>query len=160
MRPIYALLISIGLLASVYNYVAFAKRVRRPPAEIQIDYAQGEFSVEVERSFDCAGDPIFGSEALKVLFKGETVFAQKDPISSDQPVVVENLQGVEAGENEIFVTANQALPGSGLGAMKISVKRNGAVIAQEVITTKPGLPAVGGPVGFTIGDSPGDSHQH
>ena len=161
MRPIYALLISIGLLASVYNYVAFANRVRRPPVEIQVDYAQGEFSIEVERSFDCQGDPIFGSPAIKVLFKGETVFENADPIASDEPIIISDLQGVEAGENEIFISANQASATSGLGAMKISVKRNGLVIATELITSEPGLSAVGGPIGFTIAEKPeDDSHQH
>ena len=161
MRPIYALLISIGLLASVYNYVAFANRVRRPPVEIQVDYAQGEFSIEIERSFDCQGDPIFGSPAIKVLFKGETVFENAEPIASDQSIVVSDLQGVEAGENEIFVSANQQSATSGLGAMKINIKRNGIVIANKVITSEPGLSAVSGPIGFTIGDSSKeDSHQH
>lgn len=164
MRPIYALLISIGLLASVYNYVAFAKRVRRPPVQIQVDYAQGDFSLEIDRSFDCQGDPIFGTESLKVLFKGETVFSEQEPITRDQPVVIEDLQGVEAGENEIFVAANQKLPAASLGAMKITVKRNGISIAEQIITSESGLPAVGGPVAFSIGESSGqsdqDSHQH
>ena len=160
MRPIYALLISIGLLASVYNYVAFANRVRRPPIEIKIDYAQGEFSLEIDRSFDCEGDPIFGSESLKVLFKGETVFAEQDPILNDQPIVINDIQGVEAGENEIFVSANQKPPAASLGAMKITVKRNNIAIAEQVITSEPGLLAVGGPVAFSIGETPNDSHQH
>ena len=166
MRPIYALLISIGLLASVYNYVAFAKRVRRPAVEIQVDYAQGKFSLEIDRSFDCQGDPIFGTESLKVLFKGETVFSELEPIDSGQPVVIENLEGVEAGENEIFVAANQKPPAASLGAMKITVKRNGVEIAEQLITSEPGLTAVGGPVAFSIGDTKDksdktdDSHQH
>ena len=168
MRPIYALLISIGLLASVYNYVAFAKRLRRPPVEIQVDYAQGKFSLEIDRSFDCEGDPIFGTESLKVLFKGETVFAEKDPIPSDQSVLIEDLQGVEAGENEIFVAANQKPPAASFGAMKITVKRNNIAIAEQVLTSEPGLTAVGGPVAFSIGgkaddtsgDATEDSHQH
>jgi len=161
MRPIYALIISIGLLASVYNYVAFANRVRRPPVEIQVDYAQGEFSIEIERSFDCQGDPIFGSPAIKVLFKGETVFEDAGPIASDQPIVVKDLQGVAAGENEIFVSANQQSATAGLGAMKISIKRSGVVIATELIASEPGLSAVSGPVGFTIAKTPQqDPHQH
>ena len=160
MRPIYALVISIGLLASVYSYVAFANRVRRPPVEIQVDYAQGDFSLEIDRTFDCEGDPIFGTESLKVLFKGKTVFAEKDPIERDHPVVIKDLQGVEAGENEIFVSANQKPPAASLGAMRVTVKRNEIAIAEQVIASKPGVPAVGGPVAFTIGDSPNKSDQH
>ena len=160
MRPIYALLISICLLAGVYKYIAFAKRVRRPPVEIQVDYAQGDFSLEIDRSFDCEGDPIFGSESLKVLFKGETVYSQQDPIDRDQPVVIEDLQGVEAGENEIFVSANQKPPSASLAVMKVTVKRNGVSIAEHIVTSESGLPAVGGPVAFTIGDSVDQSDQH
>ena len=161
MRPIYALLISIGLIAGVYSYIKFSGSVRREPVDIEIDYAQGEYSIEITQSFDCSGDPIFESEALKVMFKGETIFAQSEPIPKDKPTVIPNVQGVETGENEIFVSANMESPTDGLGAMKVVVNRNDTPIVETLFTSEPGLTAVSGAVAFTIEeDDEHDDHDH
>ena len=85
MRPILACLITVVLIIGVSSYLRFADSVRRPPVEISIDYAEGEYAVEIERTFDCEGDPILGTESLKVLFKGETVFARNEPIPNTEP---------------------------------------------------------------------------
>jgi len=160
-RPIYAILISIGLIAGVYYYIQFSDSVRREPPELQIDYAQGEYTIEIVQSFDCTGDPIFESESLKVMFKGETIFANSDPIPKDEATLITNVQGVEAGENEIFVSANMEAPTDGLGAMKVTVKRNDTPVAEKLLTSEPGLSAVSGAVVFTIEDSEDhDEHDH
>jgi len=95
-----------------------------------------------------------------VLFKGETVFTQTESIAKDDPVVVKNLQGVEEGENEIFVTANMLQPTDGLGAIKITIKRNDIAIVEKLLTSVPGLTEVSGPVSFTIGDKTYPDHEH
>ncbi|MDG1875157.1 MAG: hypothetical protein P8J27_14690 [Mariniblastus sp.] len=158
MRPIVAALITIGLLGGIFNYIEFAKRVRRPPVEINIDYAQGEYSIEIDKSFDCVSDPIFETESLKVIFKGQSIFSQTAPISKDTPVVLENLEGVEVGENEIFITCNMSKPTDGLGAMRVTIKRNDITITEAILTSVPGLTEVSGPIVFTITDH--SPHEH
>ena len=161
MRPVLALLISLSLLGGVYGYVRFADSVRRPALEIQIDYSDSEYSVDIERTFDCAGDPIFETESLKVLFKGEKVFAAADPIPAAQSIEIRPLPGVEKGENEIYVVANRESSTSGFGALKIVVKRDDIPIAEKTITSEEGLAQVGGPVVFKVGQSnESDDHDH
>lgn len=160
LRPILAILITAGLLFGTYSYLSFANSVRREPVELQVDYSSGDFSVKIERTFDCAGDPIFGTESLKVLFKGEKVFAKLESLPAGESVVVEDIRGVEVGENELFVSANMASATSGLGAIKVVVFRNDIPVAEKLITSEPGLTAVGGPIVFTIPGEKAEEHKH
>jgi hypothetical protein len=161
MRPLLALLITLSLLGGTYGYVRFAESVRRPAVDIQIDYAEGEYSVTVEKTFACVGDPILETESLKVLFKGEKVFAASDPIPADQTIEVRPLNGVETGENEIYVSASRESSTGGFGALKIVVFRNDIPIAEKTITSDEGLTDVGGPVVFTVGAKyEQDEHEH
>ena len=150
MRPILACLITIILIGGVSAYLRFADGVRRSPVEIKIDYAQGEYSVEIERTFDCEGDPILGTESLKVLFKGETVFARNDPVPAAEPIEIRPLKGVESGENEIYVSATMKESSQGLGVLRVTVKRNDIAIHEKMLPSVPGLLDVGGPVVFEI----------
>lgn len=151
MRPFLAILITLCLLGGTYGYVRFADSVRRSAVEIQIEYAEGEFSVDIEKTFDCAGDPIFETESLKVLFKGEKVFAESESIPAAKSIEIRPLAGVEQGENEIYVLANRETSTGGFGALKIVVKRNDIPIAEQTITSDVGLAEVGGPVVFNVG---------
>jgi hypothetical protein len=161
MRPFLALMITLCLLGGVFGYVRFAESVRRPAVDIQINYAEGEYSVDIDMTFDCAGDPIFETDAIKVLFKGEKVFAAADPIPAAQSIEIRPLPGVEKGENEIYVAANRETSTSGFGALKIVVKRNDIPIAEKTITSDEGLAEVGGPVVFRVGPSnESDEHDH
>jgi hypothetical protein len=150
MRPILALLITLSLLGGVFGYVRFAESVRRTAVEVDIDYAEGLYSIEIQSTFDCQSDPILETEALKVLFKGQSVLKRSQPVSADETIEIKPLEGVESGENEIFVSANMKAPAPGLGAMKVTVKRNDIPVVEKLLTSVPGLPTVSGPVVFEI----------
>jgi hypothetical protein len=150
MRPLLALLITVSLIGGVFAYVRFADSVRRTAVEIEIDYAEGLYSVEIQTTFDCQSDPILETEALKVLFKGQSVFQSRELILAYQITEIQPLEGVESGENEIYVAANMESPTRGLGAMKVTVKRNGIPVVEKLLTSEPGLTAVSGPVVFQI----------
>ena len=162
MRPILACLITVVLISGVSTYIRFADRTRRPPVEIRINYAEGEYAVEIERTFDCEGDPILGTESLKVLFKGESVFARNEPIPNTETVEIRPLVGVESGENEIYVSATMSESTQGLGVLKVTVKRNNVPIMEKMFSSVAGLMDVGGPVVFEIQpqNQNTDQHQH
>ena len=150
MRPLWALVITILMIGGVFSYIRFADSVRRPPMVINVDYAKGEYLIEIECTFACEAEPIFGAEPLKVLFKGSHVFASDVPIPAGESIVVGPLEGVETGENEIHVSANMPESNRGLGVVKVTVKRNDISIAEKLISSEPGLTTVGGPVVFTV----------
>ncbi len=161
MRPILAALISVLLVGGVYGYIRFAESVRRPPLEINIDYSNADFAVEIERSFECVADPIFAPESLKVLFKGETVLAEEEAVPVDKLIRLEKLEGVEVGENEIYVAANRAEGSIGLGALKVTIFRGGIPLAEEIITSHQGIAEVSGPIVFAVRSNtkPNDGHH-
>ncbi len=150
MRPILACLISIVLIGGVYGYLRFADSVRRPTVEFNIDYAEGEYSVEIDHTFVCEGDPVFGTESLKVLFKGKTVFSREATIPVGDPIEIRPLEGVESGENEVFVSATMSQATQGFGVLKVTVKRNNIAIQEKLFASVPGLLDLGGPVVFEI----------
>jgi len=150
MRPVLAFLITVFMIGGVYGYINFSHSVRRPPIEIEIDFAEGEYSVQIERTFECVADPILGPESLKVMFKGDIVYANKEPIPNDELVIVRPLEQVELGENEIYVSANMPESANGFGVLKVVVKQNDRLIGEEMISSVPGLTSVGGPVVFTV----------
>ena len=158
MRPILACLITLVLIGGVYGYIRFADSVRRPPIEIKIDYSEDEYSLDIERTFDCEGDPILGTESMKVLFKGKQVFATEKPLPTGQPVEVGPLEGVENGENEIHVSATMSESTQGLAVLKVTVKRNDIPIVEKMIANEPGLLDIGGPVIFEV--LPQEERQH
>jgi hypothetical protein len=161
MRPVLALLITLSLLGGVFGYVRFADSVRRTAVDLEIDYAEGIYSIEIQSTFDCEADPILETEALKVLFKGTTVFTGSELISGDETIEIKPLDGVESGENEIFISANRKTPAQGLGAMKVTVKRNDIPVVEKLLTSVPGLPTVSGPVVFEIpATKKPDAHDH
>jgi hypothetical protein len=162
MRPILACLITLVLVGGVYGYIKFAEGIRRPPTEINIDYSEADFSLEIERSFDCVVDPIFAPESLRVLFKGESVLAISKKIAVEETIRLEKLDGVEVGENEIYIAANRAEGSIGLGAIKVSIFRGGVLFDEQVLTSQQGIAEVAGPISFVVKSEPKteDSHQH
>lgn len=161
MRLILALVITLGLLGGVFGYVRFADSVRRTAVEIEIDYATGDYSIEVQTTFACQSDPILETESLKVMFKGEPVYSSDQRILANEVTLIPSLPGVESGENEIFVTAHMDPGVRGLQAMKVSIKRNDIPVAEKVLISEPGLGTVAGPVTFNIAgakNSPPPTH--
>lgn len=150
MRPLLAGLITISLIGGVYGYLRFADGVRRPPVEIQIDYATGNYSVLIETTFECVGDPVLELDALNVMFMGESIFSQPQSIPAGEQIEISPLEGVEVGENEIHVAATMSESTPGLGVLKATIQRDGVRVLEKLISSEPGLLEVAGPVVFQV----------
>ena len=66
MRPILAILLSSLLIGGIHSYLSFSNSVRRPPLTIEVTQADGIYSLEIERTFRCAADPILEEPSLAV----------------------------------------------------------------------------------------------
>ena len=151
MRPLLALVISVSLLGGVYVYTKFADSVRVSAVEINIDFSDADWSVEIRKTFTAVPDPIFGSDSLKVLFKGETVYSRSDEVAANETVEIRPLEGVEVGENELFISANRESNGAALAVLQVTIKKNDNPVNETTISGKPGLPTVSGSVVFSAG---------
>jgi hypothetical protein len=83
-------------------------------------------------------------------------------IAVEETIRLEKLDGVEVGENEIYIAANRAEDSIGLGAIKVSIFRGGVLFDEQVLTSQQGIAEVAGPISFVVKSEPKteDSHQH
>ena len=158
MRPLLAIAITVSLLGGVYAYTRFADSVRVQAVEFDVEFAGDEYSVEIRSSFDAAPDPIFGTDSIKVMFRGETVYSRSDEVSVDEVIEIRPLPGVEVGENELFVSVNRKSSDAAIAVVQVLVKREDVVIRELLIPSEPGLPAVSGSAVFSTG-SPADEDE-
>ena len=159
MRPILALTISVFLIGGVFAYTRFADSVRAKAVAHLVNFANEEYSLVIRKTFDAAPDSIFGSESIKVMFKGETVLARSDEVLADEVIEIRPLSGVEVGENELFISVNRKSTDAALAVLLVEISRDGIPIAEQTITSEAGLPAVSGAVVFTTG-KPIDEKKH
>ncbi|MEM7782601.1 MAG: hypothetical protein AAF623_04545 [Planctomycetota bacterium] len=160
MRLTLAILITIFLIGGTYAYIEFADSVIRPPVEVQVNYANGTYSVDIERTFDC--ESFLDEKGLQVKFKGNVVYESPDQLPAEAALTIESLDGVEVGPNEIFVSANLPMTAMELAVLKVVVRRDGIVMAEQLLASEPGLGTVRGTVLFTIPsrDPQTSTHSH
>jgi hypothetical protein len=164
MRPLLAIAISVSLLGGVYLYTEFAKSVQVESFDYVAQFAKGEYTVELRRTFDAGADPVFSPQSIQVLLKGESVFSRDDDVLAEESIEFRLPDSVEVGENEIYVTANRKELSSALAVVQVIVKRDGIPIAETNLFSEGGLPMVSGSVGFRVKDNDNteseDQHDH
>lgn len=160
MRPILALAITISLLGGMFAYTQFADNVRRSAVEYKVDFSQQEYSVEIRKTFAAAPDPIFGADSMKVKFKGETLLSRSDTIPAAETIEIRPLEGVEVGENELFITVNRQSTEEALAVVLVTVKEDDILVAESTLTGVPGLPVVSGSILFEAAETSKDEHNH
>ena len=155
-----ALAITVFLLGGVFAYTRFADSVRRTAVEYEIDFANQEYSIEIRKTFAAAPDPIFGADSLKVKFRGDIILSRNDEIPSSETIEIRPLEGVEFGENELFISVNQKSADDALAVVQVIVKKDDIPIAESTIASVPGLPTVSGSVAFVAEKLKNDDHNH
>jgi hypothetical protein len=148
MRPLYALLLTIGLIGGMAAYIQFAKSVNRPPTQFDVEFATGKFEVELERTF--AAVPFAAAEvkAIEVQLKQQPVFERLDSVPAGETIRFSIDEGVEDGENELVVMANREFLSEGLAAIKVRVLRDDIPVAEKTITGAPNMEMISGTVLF------------
>ena len=160
MRPILALAITFFLIGGVFAYTQFADSVHREVIEFNVDFSRQEYSVEILKTFVAAPDPIFVAPSLKVKFKGEEILSRTDVIPAAETIEIRPLEGVEVGDNELFISVNQESSEASLAVVLVTVKEDDIPVAEATITAVPGLPVVSGSVLFQTTQSNRDDHDH
>jgi hypothetical protein len=160
MRPILALAITIFLLGGVFAYTQFADSVRRSATEYHVDFSRQEYSVEIRKTFAAAPDPIFGADSMKVKFKGETILSRADEVPAEETIEIRPLEGVEVGENELFISVNRQSTEAALAVVLVTVKEDDIPVAESTLAGVPGLPIVSGTVLFVATKTNNDEPNH
>ena len=160
MRPILALVITFCLIGGVFAYTQFADSVRREAIEYKVDFSRQQYSVEIRKTFVAAPDPIFATPSLKVKFKGDEILSRTDVIPATETIEIRPLEGVEVGDNELFISVNQELSEASLAVVMVTVKEDDIPVTETTITATPGLPVVSGSVLFQSTQLNRDDQDH
>ncbi|MEL7500281.1 MAG: hypothetical protein AAFN77_21980 [Planctomycetota bacterium] len=156
MRPVLALLLTIGLIGGISAYIQFARSVRRPPIEFQAETSVDRFEVELTRTFDCVADPIAELKSIEVRFRDQELFASDAPVKSTETIRFAIPRDVEIGDNEISVAANRDFLATEFAAIGVTLYQNDVAIRRQTITSEPDLSTVSGSVVFRVSQE----HDH
>lgn len=168
MRPLFTLLIAIGLMSGIYAYTQFAESVRPEPIQYEADFSASKYLVRIHRTFDCAANPDFRIPNSLILTFKKKEYLRTEKIAAAEPIEF-SLEGVEVGKNSINVVANlpsqlsmdfQDNPTPSFDAfrakahaMQIELLRDNQVIAAQTYWIDSGLDSVSGSLYFEIEES-------
>lgn len=150
MRIFLSILITVFLLTGTYFYTRFADSVRREAVVWQPQFAAGNYSIEIGRTFDCVPDDLFEAPAIEVVFRGQSIFSRNETVPADEPIRIENVPNVEEGENDFVVSANLMSAAGSLAAMRVRVFRDNAEIANRLVADSPDLSSISATVPFSV----------
>lgn len=162
MRPILAILLSSFLIGGVYSYLSFSNSVRRPPLTIEVIAAEGNYTLEIERTFRCFPDPILEEPSLTVLFGSNEIYKREDEVPIEERITIGPIEGIEAGENEFLISATMDTLSndSSFGVLKVTVFRDETPLVSKMFASESGLTSISGPIVFNTEQTDSTSHQH
>lgn len=166
MRVILAITMSAVLLAGTFWYTGFADSVRRKPIDLDPVRDSGGWSIQIHRTFECVPDPDLPAPALIVKFQGKTVFIAENPIARDEVVSIEDLDGVEQGDNELFVQATVAsvadfeFDSGASHALKVSILRDEVLQTEKSGWLNAGEYSIALQIPFVAPVSEDHEHDH
>ncbi|MDA7903666.1 hypothetical protein N9B31_08385 [Mariniblastus sp.] len=160
MRPILAILLSSLLMGGVYSYLSFSNSVRRPPLTIEITQAEGNYTLEIERTFRCVADTILEEPSLAVQFGKTQIYLREDEVPIEERIKIGPIEGIEEGENEFLITATMDEFFENLGVLKVTVFRDEIPLASKMFASESGLTSISGPLVFNSQEKESTSHQH
>lgn len=167
MRIAGAILMSLFLLIGTYYYATFADSVRRTPVQLAPKLDSGDWRIELFRTFDCIPDPDAGNDALMVQLKGETIYKRADRVPDSESIVIRDVQDIEQGINEIFVSANLHsidefdFPDDQYQALRVVVYRGQNQVKDRSFWALSSDLSIAATVEFEapVADERGDNHQ-
>ena len=145
MRPIFVLLMSIGLLFGMNWFLGLNPAGSgHSHRELQVIEAPGEYAVDLTISFDAGQDEFAldvseDATSLLVQMNGKEVVRRSGEVyANESPIRVESIEGVTVGTNEFFVQAAPIDLASGANCVRVRILRDDAVVATETIWSEPG----------------------
>ena len=160
MRPVLAILLSCLLVGGVHSYLSFSNSVRRPPLTIEVKEADGNYTLEIERTFRCIADPILAEPSLAVQFGQHQIYIREDEVPIEEQILIGPIEGIEEGENEFLITATMDEFFENLGVLKITVFRNEVPLESKMLASESGLTSISGTLVFNSEETTSSIHQH
>lgn len=153
-----------GILGGTWWYTQFVNRLVLQPASYRPQLSNARYSLEILRTFTAvpgtdldslAEDQTIPAEAaaLTVLFQGKVLYQHFHKLDVEEPLVIQEIPGIEIGENEIFVKAHLHPPQPRqLQALQVRLFREGRPLSETTVSGYPGSPLIYATVLFEVAD--------
>lgn len=168
MRLILVVAIWIVIVGGMWTYVwqrdaaVVGTAVEKPVIEL----SSQKYSLEITPTFSVEEDPFAldtsetGSEQLELRLNGTQVTLANIQLERGQSQLIENLQGVVDGHNEIYLKASPPLSQHMLNhGIRLRLLEDGAAIVDQTIWNSRGS-LVSGTIAFESGSAKEDDHDH
>lgn len=156
MRLLLTAILGLLILGGTWAYIRLDNSIKREASQVLYAKAEGKTTVQIDRTFECFGDPDFDEPAISVMFGGNNVFAsESESIPPDQPIEFE-LAEVEQEGNTLTVFANAESPdsfgddGPPLRAMLVRVFYDDELLAEEMFHADGSSISLGGDISFEV----------
>jgi len=145
MRPLLALMITVGILSGLRWYMGTRQIVVQEAIQpIQLS-GQPTYSLSLILSFRAEPDAFTaaagGAHSVIVKLAGQTIFSTTDPVEPGQTLVVDPVSNIVVGKNEFWIEAlsnDQLL--SVARAARIRVLNHGHLVIEQTLWSEPGTP--------------------
>ena len=110
-----------------------------------IEEAEGKYSLELVTTFTLEPDPFAimldksqSPPALVIKLRGLEILSVTEQLESGKPVIINPLEGLVTGENELFIEANPTLSDLEENAVRIRIFENSNIISEQTFWTQSG----------------------
>jgi hypothetical protein len=136
-------------------------------AAVTLPPAAGRYTVEVTPTFRARPDPFAlrtetsgDAPALRLRLDTREILHLTDGVEAGRPVVVEDLEGLVEGPNELYLEASPPTDETARRHfVQLRVLRDGRTVAEEVFWSEGGA-QVAGSLRFVLAPPAEDDHEH
>jgi hypothetical protein len=167
MRFFLVVIVWIVIVGGLWSYISYrdGKRLQytaQAPVDLSVE---GRFSIEITPTFSTEKDPFALTTAdssdapLEIKLNGRALAIDAQEVQRGQTIRLENVTGMLAGHNEIFVYASPPLAESNLEhGVRLKVYEDTTVVVDETVWASEGA-LVSGTVSFSHLQKEGDQHD-
>lgn len=168
MRFFLVVIVWIVIVGGLWNYISHRDGKRlQAVAQAPIDLTiEGRFAIEITPTFSTEKDPFALTTAdssdapLEIKLNGRALAIDAQEVVRGQTIRLENVTGILAGHNEIFVNASPPLQESNLEhGVRLKVFEDTTAVVDETVWASKGA-LVSGTVSFNHLQKKESDHDH
>ena len=168
MRFLLVIIIWVVIVGGLWSYVSYRDGQRlqattREPINLEVE---GKFAIEITPTFSTEKDPFAltttaeAPSSLQIKLNGMELSLETDELLRGQTVRLDNVSGMLAGHNEIYINATPPLSESSLEhGIRLKLFENNAIVVDKTLWASQGA-LVSGTISFSHLEKEKGDHDH
>lgn len=168
MRFLLVVTIWVVIVGGLWSYISHRDARRQQiTANTPVDLSvEGQFAIEVTSTFSTEDDPFAlttsdsNSPPFEIKINGTTIDMNASEVLRGQTIRHENVDGVLAGHNEIYVTASPPLSENTLEhGIRVKLYEDSTLVVDKTVWANQGA-LVSGTISFSHSQQEEGNHDH